>query len=50
MNKYIKDLNLNISFNYDFKFMQDYIYEIDLNKKSFASNITIKERLKEFLL
>ena len=50
MNKYINDLNLNITFNYDFKFMQDYIYEIDLNKKSFASNITIKERLKEFLL
>ncbi len=45
-----KELNLNIKFNYDFKYMQEYIKKIDLNKKAFASDKTIKEILKEFYL
>lgn len=50
MNKYINELELNILFFYDFKYMQDYVHELILNRRAFASNKKIKEIFKEYKL
>ena len=50
MKKYIGELGLNIFFKYDFKYMQEYVKTIDLNRNAYASNKTIKEILSEFYL
>lgn len=50
MKKYIGELGLSICFKYDFKYMQEYVKTIDLNRNAYASNKTIKEILSEFYL
>ena len=50
MNKYINELELPILFFYDFKYMQDYVQELILNRRAFASNKKIKEIFKEYKL
>ncbi len=50
MNEYIKNLKLNVEFIYEYISMQNYIGYVDLNKKAFASEKTIKEILVDFNL
>lgn len=50
MNNYINELELPILFFYDFKYMQDYVHELILNRRAFASNKQIKEIFKEYKL
>ena len=50
MKKYISELGLNMFFKYEFKFMQEYVKTIDLNRNAYASNKIIKEILSEFYL
>ena len=50
MNKYINELELPILFFYDFKYMQDYVHELILNRRAFASNKQIKEIFREYKL
>ncbi len=50
MTEYIHELGLNIRFTYDFMYMQDYVKNIDLNRKAFKSNKAIKEILMDFKL
>lgn len=50
MNKYINELELPILFFYDFKYMQDYVQELILNRRAFASNKKIKDIFKEYKL
>ena len=50
MNIYINELELPILFFYDFKYMQDYVHELILNRRAFASNKRIKDIFKEYKL
>lgn len=50
MNIYINELELPILFFYDFKYMQDYVHELILNRRAFASNKKIKNIFKEYKL
>ena len=55
MNQYIKELGLNIIFNYDLKTINNYIIELDnkykiLNKYSYESNKTINEILNDYYI
>ena len=48
MNDYIKSLKLNISFDYDFKYMQNIYEKIPDDAKAFASNKLVKEILSVY--
>ena len=50
MNNYINELELNILFFYNFKYMQDFVHELILNRRAFASKKRIKEIFKEYKL
>lgn len=50
MNKYINELELPILFFYDFNYMQDYVHELILKRRAFASNKRIKDIFKEYKL
>ncbi|MDY5983773.1 MAG: hypothetical protein SPJ17_08740, partial [Anaeroplasma sp.] len=48
MNDYIKSLKLNISFDYDFKYMQNIYEKIPDDAKAFASNKLVKDILNVY--
>ena len=48
MNNYLNELELNLKFHYDFKYMQDIYNEIDDNEIAFGSDKKVKEILDKY--